>query len=173
MSKQIDSLDDLIPDARNANKGTERGVGMLGESMRRYGAGRSVLVDKHGSLIAGNKTVETAADAGLEKVRVVQTEGDELVVVQRTDLDLGVDPGARALAYADNRAGEVGLDWDAAVLEADMAEGVDLGAWWFEDELGEALGRVPDFGPVGEDEQGKLDEKKPTVCPECGHEFTT
>ena len=31
----------------------------------------------------------------------------------------------------------------------------------------------PDFQPVGIDEQGRLDQKKPVTCPECGHEFTT
>lgn len=30
---------------------------------------------------------------------------------------------------------------------------------------------IPDFIPVGEDEQGKLDQKAKYVCPECGHEF--
>ena len=30
----------------------------------------------------------------------------------------------------------------------------------------------PDFQPVGVEEQGRLDEKKKVVCPECGHEFT-
>ncbi len=29
----------------------------------------------------------------------------------------------------------------------------------------------PDFQPVGIDEQGRLDEKAKTKCPECGHEF--
>jgi len=28
-----------------------------------------------------------------------------------------------------------------------------------------------DFDPAGEDEQGKLDEKNPVVCPNCDHEF--
>jgi ParB-like chromosome segregation protein Spo0J len=41
-----------------------------------------------------------------------------------------------------------------------------------QDEL-ENLGFIiPDFQPVGIDEQGRLDEKKKAVCPECGHEFT-
>lgn len=31
---------------------------------------------------------------------------------------------------------------------------------------------TPDFQPVGIDEQGRLDQKKPVTCPECGHEFT-
>jgi len=32
---------------------------------------------------------------------------------------------------------------------------------------------IPDFQPVGVEEQGRLDQKKPVICPECGHEFTT
>lgn len=37
---------DDIPDPKNANLGTERGRGMLGHSLRAYGAGRSILVDQ-------------------------------------------------------------------------------------------------------------------------------
>ena len=29
----------------------------------------------------------------------------------------------------------------------------------------------PDFQPVGEDEQGRLDQKAPIVCPNCNSEF--
>jgi ParB family chromosome partitioning protein len=29
----------------------------------------------------------------------------------------------------------------------------------------------PDFEPGSEDDQGRLDQKTPTTCPECGHEF--
>lgn len=31
---------------------------------------------------------------------------------------------------------------------------------------------TPNFEPGTEDEQGKLDEKKPVECPKCGHSFT-
>lgn len=31
---------------------------------------------------------------------------------------------------------------------------------------------MPNFEPVGPDEQGRLDEKAKVKCPECGHEFT-
>lgn len=47
-------VSDLQPDKRNANKGTERGLKALDHSLRQYGAGRSLLVDKHGRIIAGN-----------------------------------------------------------------------------------------------------------------------
>ena len=49
-------ISDLTPDPQNANKGTERGRGMIEDSLRRLGAGRSILVDKHNRVIAGNKT---------------------------------------------------------------------------------------------------------------------
>ena len=34
-----------------------------------------------------------------------------------------------------------------------------------------AMGLGADFEPGTEDDQGKLDEKDPTICPACGHEF--
>ena len=117
-------LADLQPDIKNANAGTERGRGMVEESLRRYGAGRSILVDKSGRIIAGNHVAEVAADIGLDDCIVVPTDGRRLVVVQRTDLDLD-SPTGRALAIADNRTSEVGLSWDPGVLAelaADEAE---------------------------------------------------
>src|ERR1041384_588040 len=100
--RKLTDLSSLTPDTHNANQGTQRGRGLLEKSLRQYGAGRSILADKNGVIIAGNKTLETAADLGLP-VKVVETDGTELVVVQRTDLDLTRDKAARELAYADNR----------------------------------------------------------------------
>jgi hypothetical protein len=55
------SLSDLKPDPQNANRGTDRGRDALARSLREYGAGRAVLIDRRGCVIAGNKTVEQAA----------------------------------------------------------------------------------------------------------------
>lgn len=164
-------LDVYQPDPRNANRGTERGLGMLETSLRQLGAGRSILVDKHGVCIAGNKTLERAVELGLDAVEV-ETDGTQLVVVRRTDLDLAGDSRARKLAYADNRVAEVDLDFDPAQLAADIAAGVDLSDFWMPGELAEMQGIAPNFQPVGVDEQGRLDEKSRVTCPECGHEFT-
>ena len=51
--------------------------------------------------------------------------------------------------------------WDDLPL-ADW--GVDIPADW---------GAPPNFAPGTEADQGRLDEKKPITCPECGHVFTT
>ena len=116
----------LIPDGRNANAGTARGGSMIERSLREYGAGRSVLVDKHGVLIAGNKTVEAAVSAGINDVVLVPTDGKTLVVVQRTDLDISTDVRAKELGIADNRAGEVSLKWDADVLLELQEQSVEM-----------------------------------------------
>lgn len=142
MTKTIKRLDDLTPDATNANKGTVRGRGMVEASLRETGAGRSILADAQGRIIAGNKTLEAWADIGGE-IEVVRTKGDKLVVVQREDLDLSDDTGtARKLAYYDNRAGEVGLEWDAEQLLADVQAGVDLSALFRDDELDALLAEL-------------------------------
>lgn len=142
MAKRISKRDDLTPDAHNANQGTERGRYMLEASMRECGAGRSILADKEGRIIAGNKTLEVAEALDIP-VRVVETDGKELVVVQRNDLDLDSDQ-ARKLAYYDNRSSEVGLAWDASQIAADLEAGLDLGAMFKEEELGKILERAAD-----------------------------
>ncbi len=126
-------LSELTPDNINANKGTQRGAGMLEKSLREYGAGRSVLVDKAGRIIAGNKTIEAAGAIGLEDAIVVETDGTQVIVVKRTDLDLD-SPQGRGLAIADNRVAEVGLEWDMEALEK-IGEELDLGEFWFDNEL--------------------------------------
>lgn len=145
-AKPFRSLRDLEPDKHNANKGTDRGRSMLGTSLREYGAGRSILVDRNGRIIAGNKTVESATAAGMQNLIEVQTTGDELVVVRRMDLDLENDPKAKALAIADNRIAEIDLEWDPTVL-ANLAD-VDLPHFWNEMELRKLLG---EFAPPIED----------------------
>lgn len=162
-------LSELKPDSRNANKGTKRGRALVAKSLEQFGAGRSVLIDRDGNLIAGNKTAEQAAAAGITDVVVVQTDGTQLVAVQRTDLSLD-DPKARGLAVADNRTSELSLEWDADVL-AKLCVDLDLQPYFDVTELRELGAIEPEFAPSSLNEQGKLDEKQPVECPACGHKF--
>ena len=114
-------LIDLQPDAHNSNRGTDRGRAALERSLREYGAGRAVLIDRHGRIIAGNKTVNEAKRLNIP-LRVVKTDGAHLIAVQREDLDLAIDPRAKALAIADNRVGELDLEWDLDMLKQLRAE---------------------------------------------------
>lgn len=144
--KAIRSIEDLTPDPRNANKGTEKGARFLEESLRENGAGRSIVADKNGVVIAGNKTLEQAAALGIP-VRTIHTKGEELVVVVREDLDLIDDPDlrARSLAYYDNRVGQLDLEWDFDQLLADLEDGVPG--------LEDLFPKPDDFGDEEEDEE--------------------
>lgn len=157
---EIVPLDALQPDERNANKGTERGAYMIRQSLQKLGAGRSILLDKNGKVIAGNKTLESAADIGLDDVLIVRTRGDQLVAVMREDLDLDDPKGqARELAYADNRTGQVSLDWDAGIVLADLDAGVDLSDWFKPFEIeGLTSGDTPDLDDL-ENEYGEPRER--------------
>jgi hypothetical protein len=139
MTKQ--TIADLVPDSRNANKGSQRGTGLIEKSLRNYGAGRSILIDADNNVIAGNKTLEGAAAIGLENLRIIETDGTEIIAVKRTDLHIG-DKKTRELAIADNRTNQVSLEWDAEVLEELQGEGVDLSQFWFPDELDALLASV-------------------------------
>lgn len=170
---------DLIPDDRNANLGTERGRYMIERSLTKLGAGRSIVVDKNGKIIAGNKTTETAVESGFEDTIIVQTDGTKLVVVQRTDLDLDTDAKAKELAIADNRTSEVSLTWSAEVL-AEISEEVDLGDYFTEGELDKLLeGMNQDngdlFGGDPPDDNKDIDEgelaKTKHTCPNCNFKW--
>ena len=115
------TLDCLVPDDKNFNKGTEFGNAMIEKSLRKLGAGRSIVIDKHNRVIAGNKTVENAASIGLDKVIVVETTGDQIVAVKRVDIDLDSKKG-RELALADNATSKANLDWDEDMISAETSK---------------------------------------------------
>ena len=120
---------DLIPDNLNFNKGTEYGNALLEKSFQKFGAGRSILLDKNNRIIAGNKAAGKYGELGGEKVIVVETEGDTLVAVKRTDVDLDSQAG-RELALADNATQRADLEWDTEVIkEAQEKWGLDADAW--------------------------------------------
>ena len=125
--KEIKTIADLTPDGDNFNKHTEFGQKLLEDSLRKFGAGRSVLVDRNGNIIAGNSTTETAAAIGMEDVEVVKTDGKKLVVVQRTDLDLD-SPEGRELALADNMTALKGIDLDLDKVRETLGD--DLAKAW-------------------------------------------
>ena len=107
----MSNIKDLRFDDKNFNDHTEFGMSLLEKSLHDYGAGRSILIDKNNNIIAGNGIVEAAAQAGIENVRIIETQGDELVAVKRTDVDLNTQKG-REMAFADNATASVDLSWN-------------------------------------------------------------
>ena len=130
---EVVDINDLIPDDRNFNKGNEKGQELMERSFREHGAGRSILLDKNGRVIAGNKSQQAAIAAGIKRVRVIETTGDELVAVKRTDVDIDSAEG-RKMAYLDNLTTQVNLTWDQTELQAVQAdvEGFDIADFGFD-----------------------------------------
>jgi DNA modification methylase len=153
----IAHLADLTSDPQNANRGTDRGRAALDRSLREYGPGRAVLIDRYGRIIAGNKTVEQAKRLNLP-LRVVKTDGTFLIAVQRDDLDLATDPRAKGLAIADNRVGQLDLEWDVEMLKQLHADGLDLSAFWTDAEFAEVFAEAT----VGLTEDNAVVEPGPT-----------
>jgi ParB-like chromosome segregation protein Spo0J len=164
----IASLSQLTPDPHNRRKHNPRNVGMLREALAAVGAARSIVIDETGEILAGNGLVEAARAQGLDKVQVVDVEGDTVVAVRRSGLSA---EQKRALAIYDNRTAEL-AEWDWPQLAVDHAVGLPLEPWFTRDQLVAAEVIPAAFAPVAEETQGRLDQKAPIVCPECGHVFT-
>ena len=123
MSEKVSrtTIDELIQDDKNFNKGTMKGRKLIDKSIRKFGAGRSILLDKNNRIIAGNKTQELAREAGIKKIIVIDTKPDELVAVRRGDVDLDSEKG-REMALADNATSAANLSWDDSALETAQKE---------------------------------------------------
>lgn len=113
--EKICSIYELKYDEHNFNKHTDEGLKLLEKSVEQNKFGRSILVDKDNNIIAGNGIVETARKLGKTKIRVVETSGEELVVVKRNDLHIDSKEG-RELALADNATSAVNLQWNEEEL---------------------------------------------------------
>lgn len=131
---EVISVEDLLHDDKNANIGTDRGRDAVHNSIVENKFGRSILIDKNGKIIGGNKTTEAAVKAGLKTVKVIKTTGDEIIAVQRVDIDLD-SPAGRRLAIAENRTAELGLQWDPSILSELTGEGVDISSYFTDVEL--------------------------------------
>ncbi len=109
-------ISDLRFDDKNFNKHTEFGMSLIEKSLRKNGAGRSILIDKNNRIIGGNGVVENAGQIGMEDVIVVETDGTKLVAVKRTDIDLDSKQG-REMALADNATAAADLAWDVEQIQ--------------------------------------------------------
>lgn len=158
MSEKIE-INDIINDDLNFNLGTEQGDELLKKSIDELGFGRSILLDKNNRVIAGNKSFEAAKDK-LKKIRVIETTGDQLVAVKRTDIDLDSQKG-RELALADNSISLTNLKWDKEAIDKASDEfGLEREEWGVKKDVEWVDGiTAENYTPL-------------VVCPNCFLEFS-
>jgi DNA modification methylase len=131
------SISDLRSDHKNARKRTDRSAALIKESITRYGAARSIVIDEENRILAGNGTIEGAKAAGIKNVRIIETEGDEIIAVKRTGLTEDQKIG---LALADNRTSDLS-EWDKEMLHQ-LSEEHDITPWFEAEDLAEIMGEV-------------------------------
>jgi len=140
----VTSLKDLKHDHKNARKRTDRSASLIKESLERYGAARSIVIDEENRILAGNGTIEGAKAAGIKNLRVIETDGTEIIAVKRIGLSEEEKVG---LALADNRTSDLS-DWDADMLKQ-LSEEQDITPWFEEDDLAEIIGEVEQLPSEG------------------------
>ena len=161
---------DLKFDKENPNAGTQRGDYVLELSVEKTGINRSIVVDKNGVIVAGNKTIGKLGERGLDDadVVVVKTKGDKLVVVQREDWDLYNDTQARLYSYLDNHAALVGIELSGLHIEKHEEQGISFSEFLYPEELAKALGI-----DISEEKEGSGEESNnsdhASECPNCGY----
>jgi ParB family chromosome partitioning protein len=163
-------LGDLKPWADNPRLSTKAQARRLLASFEKFGQVQTVAIDPDCNVLDGHQRLSA------------------LLTIHGDGYELDARQSSRALSDAERRelvvslhAGAVGSwDWDkiSAWSAPDLMEwGMNddtLGAWGkdYGNLKGMLESEVPDFQPVGIEEQGRLDQKKPVTCPECGAEFT-
>lgn len=123
-------METITFDKRNYRKHSDENKRVIKKSLEELGAGRSVLIDKNNTLIAGNGVFEQAQALGIP-VRVIETDGTELVAVKRTDIAEG-DEKRKRLALADNVASDLS-EFDDDLLHEDFSM-EELSDWGLESE---------------------------------------
>ena len=155
----MSNISELRFDDKNFNDHTEYGMSLLEKSLRDFGAGRSILIDKNNNIIAGNGIIEAAGNIGLEDMKIVETTGDKIIAVKRTDIELDSREG-RGLAMADNATSSADLSWNKGNIE-EVSEkfNIDPGEW------------VSDWNNSQVKTEDEDKTPKMVTCPNCGEEF--
>lgn len=159
----MEEKEEIKIDSRNYRIHGDENKRLIHKSLVECGAGRSVLADRDNVLIAGNGVYEEAQKLGL-KVRIVESDGTELIVIKRKDLSTE-DEKRKLLALADNHTSDTSrFNFSAIVDDFNL------------DMLGEWNLDIPNFN-IDEDKlddffsgSGQPASKKGKVllCPFCG-----
>ena len=156
------AVESLIPYARNSRTHSDEQVAQIAASINEFGWTNPILIDGESGIIAGHGRLLAARKLGMKEVPVIQLSG--MTETQK-----------KAYIIADNKLA-LNAGWDDELLKLELDD-LNIAEFKMEllgfdaNELNLAIGLGVDFQPGTEDDQGKLDELAPIICPSCGHEF--
>lgn len=152
-------VEDLKFDKRNYRRHSEKNQDLIKKSINEVGFGRSIVIDADNEIVCGNGVVSQIAKS--TPIKVVETNGSELIVVKRTDLKTD-DEKRKQLAVMDNSSSD-SSDFDLTLLQEDFTneELGNFGITIFEPS-------DVDIDSFFEDSEEKIKEPKTIKCPKCG-----
>ena len=149
------NISNLTPDPNNARKRTPLSAKVISKSLEQFGACRSIVIDENDVIRAGNGTFEEAGQLGIEKVLVVEADGNTIVAVKRKGLS---ESDWKQYAIADNTASDFSA-WDFDLLN-DLAQEVDFSEFFPDYKLNELLEQLGKGEGFDSTEQQEEDEEE-------------
>lgn len=152
-------VEDLKFDKRNYRRHSDKNQSLIKKSINEVGFGRSIVIDADNEIVCGNGVVSQIAKS--TPIKVIETNGSELIVVKRTDLKTD-DAKRKQLAVMDNSSSD-SSDFDLTLLQEDFTneELGNFGITIFEPS-------DVDIDSFFEDSEEKIKEPKTIKCPKCG-----
>ena len=153
--------DKLIDYARNPRK-NDHAVDRVSAAIKEFGFRVPIIAKSDGLVVDGHLRLKAAKKLGLVTVPVLLA--DDLSPAQ-----------IKAFRLSVNKMAEL-AEWDDEMLAVELTDlytdGFNMELIGFDaSSLAVAMGLGVDFEPGTEDDQGKLDEIQPIICPACAHEF--
>ena len=105
-------------DAHNYRIHDDKNLKLIKRSLKKLGAGRSILIDADGVIIAGNATYKTAQELGIP-VETIPIDGSKVVALQRTDLHTQ-DKERKEMALMDNTT-SANPNYDYGEIQTDFS----------------------------------------------------
>lgn len=136
-------------DKRNYRIHDKKNKDLIKKSLLECGAGRSILIDAEGEIIAGNGVFEQASKLKIP-TKIIETDGNELIVVKRNDISTEDDKRKR-LAVMDNSASDLS-DFDIKILTEDFTN-IELA------DMGIEVPNIDIEAEIVEDEAPEVEEK--------------
>ena len=159
---QVVPIQSVRPHERNYNFHPEFQVDQLAKSAETFAQVRNIVVWR-GKIIAGEGFWRGMVRAGQTHISIKDVSEwpeEKALAYMATDNELArmAQPDLGKLVEDLKQINIMSPDW------AKLAAGGD-------GRLEQLLAEIPHFAPVGIEEQGRLDQKSPVTCPECGAEF--
>lgn len=164
-------LKDLNKNPANPRKIKDEKLKALARSLKEFGDLSGIVFNKRTNRLVGGHQRVTVLPADAEiRDGFIWVEGDKFTY-REVDWD---ETKEKAANLAANRHGG---EWDIPKLSDWLIEldsmNMDMELIGFTQEEMEGILAPTNFPPGSEDDQGKLDEKKPITCPKCGEVFVT